>query len=70
MRDPDATQQQDDLSRPAAVRPPTAYERMILAGLQARQVYGGTVDPVTVAERRARNRVARASRRINRRRSK
>lgn len=44
----------------------TEYERAILAGLQHKPVYQGTVDPVTVQERRARNRVARRSRRINR----
>lgn len=46
---------------------PFAYGNMILAGPQHKShVYQGTVDPVTVSERRARNRVARKSRRINR----
>lgn len=35
-------------------------------GGQLRHVYGGTVPPEVVARRRARNRVARKSRRINR----
>lgn len=45
----------------------------ILTGLgadESKHVYGGTVDPVTVQNRRVKNREARASRRINRRRSK
>lgn len=44
----------------------TDYARAILAGLQSKPIYEGTVDPVTIAERRARNKVARRSRRINR----
>lgn len=44
----------------------TEYARAILAGLQGKPIYEGTVDPVTVAERRARNKSARRSRRINR----
>lgn len=44
---------------------PNDYERAILAGLQLKATYQGTVDPVTVAERRARNKRARKSRRIN-----
>jgi hypothetical protein len=35
--------------------------------LPKRHVYGGTVDPVTIAERRAANKAARKSRRVNRR---
>lgn len=43
---------------------PGQLEEMILAGLQHQpHVYQGTVDPVTVAERRARNKRARKSRR-------
>lgn len=43
---------------------PGQLEEMILAGLQhLPHVYQGTVDPVTVAERRARNRRARKARR-------
>lgn len=45
---------------------PTSYQLAILRGLQGKPVYGGTVDPVTVAERRAANRVSRRQRRINR----
>lgn len=45
---------------------PTGYQLMILGALQRKQTYSGTVDPVTVAERRIRNRVARKTRRINR----
>ncbi|MGB0971443.1 MAG: hypothetical protein ACPGVG_10820 [Mycobacterium sp.] len=48
-------------------REPSDYERAILYGLQFKSTYQGTVDPVTVAERRRRNRCARRSRRINRR---
>lgn len=43
----------------------------VLAGLAAdasKHVYGGTVPPATVQDRRAKNRQARASRRVNRRR--
>lgn len=45
---------------------PTDYERAILFGLQSKPTYQGTVDPVTVAARRRRNKAARRSRRINR----
>jgi hypothetical protein len=50
---------------------PSSYSVAVLFGLgfHDKHVYGGTVDPVTVAKRRARNKVARASRRINRRRA-
>lgn len=44
----------------------TDFERAILHGLQFKQTYQGTVDAVTVAERRRRNKTARRSRRINR----
>lgn len=44
----------------------TDYERAILVGLQRKPTYQGTVDPVVVAERRRKNRVARKSRRANR----
>ncbi|MCZ1075057.1 hypothetical protein [Rhodococcus sp. A5(2022)] len=44
----------------------TEYARDILSGLQGKHIYEGTVDPVTIAERRARNKAARRSRRINR----
>lgn len=50
-----------------ALREPTGYDMAILKGLQLkRHVYQGTVDPVTVAQRRRRNKVARRSRRVNR----
>ena len=49
---------------------PSRYSLGILGGLQGRAIYAGTVDPVTVAERRARNKRARAARRKTRRRSK
>lgn len=45
---------------------PNGYELAILHGLQSKPTYQGTVDPVTVAERRRRNKQARRSRRINR----
>lgn len=49
-------------------REPTRFEKAVLRGLQFKHVYGGTVPPAVVAERRARNRMARRSRRINRQR--
>lgn len=49
---------------------PNAYEtnwaRDILAALQGKHVYGGTVPEHVVAKRRARNKQARASRKANR----
>jgi hypothetical protein len=53
---------------------PSAYSVMILLGLGAKtgnrqypgHVYEGTADPARVAQRRAKNRVARKSRRVNR----
>lgn len=55
-------------SPPLREREPTQYELAILSGLQRLpHVYQGTVDPVTVAARRRRNKVARRSRRTNRR---
>ncbi|WP_199721595.1 hypothetical protein [Cellulomonas rhizosphaerae] len=42
------------------------YQLAILHGLQSKHVYQGTVAPVVVAHRRAANKVARRSRRINR----
>ncbi len=38
----------------------------ILHGLQSKSVYGGTVPPAEVQQRRAKNRVAKVSRRQNR----
>jgi hypothetical protein len=47
---------------------PHNYGNMILAGLQRKaHIYQGTVDAGVVQKRRADNRVARRSRRINRR---
>lgn len=62
-------------SRPASgTTQPSTYSIAILLGLGAKtstggNVYEGTADPNRVAKRRAANRVARASRRINRRRA-
>jgi hypothetical protein len=47
---------------------PTQFQKLVLAGLQSKPVYEGTVDPAVKAERRRANRVARKSRKINRRR--
>ena len=49
---------------------PSAFSLAILGGLQggARHVYAGTVSAAVKAKRRAANKVARASRRANRRR--
>jgi hypothetical protein len=41
-------------------------QRAILSALQNKHVYAGTVPAATVAKRRAKNKVARHSRRINR----
>lgn len=46
--------------------PASPYSLAILRGLQSKPVYQGTVPAATVAKRRAANRVARASRRMNR----
>jgi hypothetical protein len=45
---------------------PMAYALMILQAMQGKQMYQGTVAPVTVQERRTKNRIARKSRRVNR----
>lgn len=45
---------------------PDEYSLAILRGLQHKPMYGGTVPNAEVQRRRARNRVASASRRINR----
>ena len=42
----------------------------LLGRLQRHDLYGGTVDGATVAERRSQNKAARKSRKINRKRSK
>ena len=50
---------------------PSGYEMMILRGLQTKQhLYAGTVEPAQIDRRRARNKVARISRRINRQRAR
>lgn len=46
--------------------PPTPYEMFVLGGLQHKQVYQGTVRPNVKRLRRARGKVAKLSRRINR----
>lgn len=48
-----------------AIAEPTSYEKAILFGLQFKPMYAGTVDPVTVTERRAKNRDARRARHGN-----
>lgn len=50
-------------------KPPSRYSLAILNGLQGTPIYGGTVDPAEIKRRRAANRVARKSRRVNRKRS-
>lgn len=45
---------------------PSLYQLLILRGLQDKPMYEGTVPAKTVAIRRAKNKVARASRRQNR----
>ena len=47
-------------------REPTKYDFAIAAGLQRMHLYEGTVPPAVVAERRRKNKLARAARRINR----
>jgi hypothetical protein len=43
------------------------FQRQLLNGLQdGRPIYGGTVSDKTIAKRRARNKAARRSRRVNR----
>lgn len=51
------------------VQAPTPHQRTMLnfaTVLGGLQVYGGTVSPKTIARRRAANKMARASRRANR----
>lgn len=49
-----------------AIRQPTSYELAILRGLQGRSMYQGTVPDGVRQQRRARNRIARQSRQMNR----
>lgn len=51
---------------PQALREPTPFERAILGGMARKPMYGGTVEPWRVDERRRRNRAARKARRANR----
>jgi hypothetical protein len=51
----------------ASWRAAAPFQRQLLNGMQdGRPIYGGTVTAATKAKRRARNKVARRSRRINR----
>jgi len=43
------------------------FQRIMLHALQSKHVYAGTVPATVVARRRAKNKVARQSRRANRR---
>lgn len=45
----------------------TRFHKAVLRGLQGKHVYQGTVDPGVKASRRAKNKAARRSRRLNRR---
>jgi hypothetical protein len=51
---------------PRGLREPTPYERSMLFALGNQPMYGGTVDPEVVRERRRRNKAARKARRRNR----
>jgi hypothetical protein len=51
------------------VREPTKYELAILNGLQGKPVYQGTVPAHVTERRRAKNRVARKTRRVSRQRA-
>lgn len=53
--------------RPLPELPAPAFQQTILAGLQGRAIYGGTVPPAVVARRRAANKRARVARRRGRR---
>lgn len=50
-----------------AITPPDSYELLILSGLQRKPMYAGTVTYAEVERRRRRNKAARRSRGINRR---
>lgn len=57
--------------REVVAHPPGSLGFMVLEGLQqVAHVYQGTADPVVVAERRARNKRARAARRRHQRRAR
>jgi hypothetical protein len=51
---------------PRGLQEPTPYERSLLFALGNKPMYGGTVDPEVVRERRRRNKAARKARRRNR----
>lgn len=46
------------------------FQRQMLSALQSKPIYHGTANPNAVAKRRAKNKVARRSRAINRQRAK
>lgn len=57
----------DKTPQVAAISGPTPYSTFMLKGIQTmHNMYAGTVDPVTVQERRVRNKAARKARRLNR----
>ena len=49
-----------------ATTEPSTYEFAILRGLQNRKLYQGTVEPGVKSTRRARGKVAKLSRKVNR----
>lgn len=49
-----------------AVAEDTRFQKRVLGALQTKHVYAGTVSPAEVRRRRAKNKVARKSRRRNR----
>lgn len=53
-------------AEPAALREPTPYVRSLLGGMARKPMYGGTVEPWRVDDRRRRNRTARKTRRAQR----
>lgn len=55
-----------DLGPFAQYAEPTSWSQAILRGLQGRKLYEGTVPFSTVQDRRAKNKAARHSRRVNR----
>lgn len=59
----------DDAERDHYRHTNSAYGRMIALGMRGMRVYQGTFDEKAYLKRRTRNRAARKSRRINRRRS-
>ena len=49
-----------------AIREPSSYEYATLKGLQSMALYQGTVQGNVIASRRARGKIAKASRKVNR----